>query len=641
MTKKILVVDDHEWMLEFMAGLLRQDGHDVVTAQDGLSALDKLTSFIPDIIFVDLIMPKIGGDKLCRIVRRMPDLSHCYVVLVSATAADEDVDLKEIGANACIVKGPSERMTGHILAVLEEAKSNHRVEEPKLPKGFDTTQSRRITKELISRSRHLETILESMAQGILEVFSGRIVYANSAAVSLFGIPEEKLLGSYPSDLFDEAMRPQVERLLKSGTDKPSEIAHNVPVEHNRRQITIKNLPVKGGVSSSIILMTDVTEQKRIEAQLSHIHKMETIGTLAGGIAHDFNNLLTGIQGNASLMLLETEPSHPYYDRLKSIEKQVQSGARLTSHLLGYARKGRYEVKPLDLNRFVEEISDTFGRTKKQITIHRELAENLFSIEADQAQIEQVLVNLFVNAADAMAVDGHLMLQTVNITHGEMKGKIYDPKPGNYVLLTVTDTGMGMDKKTQERIFDPFFTTKEMGRGIGLGLASVYGIVKGHGGYIDVESKRGRGTTFNVYFPATEKRIEKKVGTAEAFVSGTGTVLLVDDEDVIRKVGEDLLKAMGYQVLIAKDGKEAVEIYEKKLDEIDVVLLDMVMPNMDGGKAYDRMKEINSNVKVLLSSGFSIDGEATEILERGCNGFIQKPFTLEKLSRKIREIAEMP
>ncbi len=338
------------------------------------------------------------------------------------------------------------------------------------------------------------------------------------------------------------------------------------------------------------------ERRKLEAQLRQVQKMEAIGTLAGGIAHDFNNLLMAIQGNVSLILMHMDSTHPYYERLKKIEEQVQSGARLTSHLLGYARKGRYEVKPLDLNQLVEETSETFGRTRKEVTIHRELAEDLFAIEADQAQIEQVLLNLFVNAADAMSGGGDLILKTMNTTQESMKGKLYDPKPGNYVLLMVTDTGIGMDKETMERIFDPFFTTKEMGRGTGLGLASAYGIIKGHGGYIEVDSKKGQGTTFSVYLPASERRARKAVRRGDQMVKETETVLLVDDKQGIREVGQELLEAMGYRVLIAKDGKEAVEVYKKNQDNIDIILLDILMPNMGGGEAHDMMKEINPGIR---------------------------------------------
>jgi PAS domain S-box-containing protein len=359
---------------------------------------------------------------------------------------------------------------------------------------------------------------------------------------------------------------------------------------------------------------DITDRKCLEAQLQQAHKMEAVGTLAGGMAHELNNLLMRIQGNVSLMLLDIDTT-PHFERLKNIEKEVQSGARLTSHLLGYARKGKYEVKLLDLNQLVRETSDAFGRTRKQIRIHLELAKDLFIIEAGPGQTEQVLWDLLVNAADAMPGGGDLILRTMNTTHYYMKDKLYDPNPGNYVLLTVTDTGLGMDAQTAERIFDPFFTTKEMGRGTGLGLASAYGIIRSHGGHIDVESKKGHGTKFSIYLPASEKPLEKGIETAAVEVmKANGTVLLVEDDEVILEVGRDLLEAMGYQVLTAKDGKEAIEIYRKNQDDTDIVVLDMVMPNMGGGEAYDRLREI-------------------------CNGFIQKPFRMNELAEKIREIFE--
>ncbi|MCJ7617989.1 MAG: response regulator, partial [Desulfobacterales bacterium] len=380
--------------------------------------------------------------------------------------------------------------------------------------------------------------------------------------------------------------------------------------------------------------------KKIEAQLQMAQKMEAIGTLAGGIAHDFNNLLMGIQGNASLMLMAIDSSHPHYNRLKSIEKQIQSGAKLTSRLLGYARKGKYEVTPISLNKLVKEISYTFGMTRKKIVIHQKLAEDLLTIEADQGQIEQVLLNLFANAADAMPSGGDLILETMNVKDKDIKGDLYDPKAGNYVMLIIKDTGAGMDKSTMKRIFDPFFTTKKIKSGTGLGLASVYGIIKAHGGYIDVKSIKNHGTTFMIYLPESKRNVRKVTKTSDKLINGTGTVLLVDDEEVIREVCKELLKHIGYKVFLANDGEKAIELYRKNQDEIDIVLLDMIMPNMSGGEVYDRIKEINPDIKVLLSSGYSIDGEATAILNRGCNAFIQKPFNINELSGKIRKIIEM-
>jgi CheY-like chemotaxis protein len=249
------------------------------------------------------------------------------------------------------------------------------------------------------------------------------------------------------------------------------------------------------------------------------------------------------------------------------------------------------------------------------------------------------MNLFVNAADAMPEGGDLFLKTMNVTDKDMADKRYERRSRNYVLLTVRDTGLGMDEKTMDRIFDPFLTTKGLAEGTGLGLASTYGIIKAHGGYIDVDSEEGKGAIFEIYLPASEEEVtEEKISTDE-IVKGKETILLVDDEEMVLDAGEQMLKTLGYEVLLARSGQEALELYKKNQDKIHMVLLDMVMPGVGGGKTYDRLKEISTKIKVLLSSGYSIDGQATEILKRGCDGFIQKPFSMEQLSQNIRKILE--
>jgi PAS domain S-box-containing protein len=394
------------------------------------------------------------------------------------------------------------------------------------------------------------------------------------------------------------------------------------------------------VTGFIEVVEDITERKRLEAQFQQAQKMESIGTLAGGIAHDFNNVLMGIQGRASLMMLRIDSEHPHLEHLKGIETAVEDGARLTRQLLGFARGGKYEVKPTDLNELIKKGCEMFGRTRREIEIHTKHQQGMWMVEVDQGQIEQVLLNLCVNAWQAMPDGGSLYVETSNVVLDEDYTRPFHAEPGDYVKLSVTDTGVGMDKETQQKIFDPFFTTKDMGRGTGLGLASAYGIIKNHGGIINVYSEKGKGTTFNICLPASKKQVTtSKERVVEEILRGAETVLLVDDEDLVLEVGEKILKEMGYKVLLARDGREGVDVYSKHREKVDMVILDMIMPGMGGGEAYDRLKESNPQVKVLLSSGYSINGQASEILERGCNGFIQKPFKVKELSAKIRQILD--
>lgn len=379
------------------------------------------------------------------------------------------------------------------------------------------------------------------------------------------------------------------------------------------------------------------ERKSLEDQLRQVHKMKAIGTLAGGVAHDFNNLLSGILGSVSLMLQHTDSLHPDYNILKNIEDYVQKGSDLTKQLLGFARGGKYEVKPADLNKLIMKSLEMFARTRKEIIIHTEYQENLWLAEVDKGQLEQVLLNLFINAWQAMPSGGDLYMQTENVILDENYIKPFEVKTGKYIKISITDNGMGMDEETQQRIFDPFFTTKKMGRGTGLGLASVYGIVKNHDGLINVYSKVDKGTTFTIYLPASDQEVAEETELSAKLIPGAGTVLLVDDEQMMIDVAEKMIQHLGFTVLVALSGEEAINIYKENKDKIDVVLLDMLMPGMDGGEVYDRLKEINPGVRALLSSGYSLNGEAQNILSRGCDGFVQKPYGIEELSHKLHEV----
>ncbi len=395
-----------------------------------------------------------------------------------------------------------------------------------------------------------------------------------------------------------------------------------------------------GAAHIISITRDITERKLIEEKLQQAQKSEAIGTLAGGIAHDFNNLLMGIQGRASLMSLDLETAHPHWEHIHAIEDYIRSASSLTKQLLGFARGGKYDVRPIDMNELVRSSSAMFGRTKKEIRIHVKCQQAPLVVEVDRGQIEQVLLNMYVNAWQAMPPGGgELYLETKIVTLDEKICKPYQTEPGCYVKISVTDTGAGMDETTRLKIFDPFFTTKGKSRGTGLGLASAYGIIKNHGGMITVYSEIGHGTTFNIYLPVSRKEAHQETPHEGRLVKGSATILLVDDEEMIIDVGRAMLERLGYRVLISRGGQEAVKTIADRGNEIDLVILDLIMPGMDGGKTFDSIRKIQSGMPVLLSSGYAINGQAQEVIARGCDGFIQKPYSISDLSYKVRNVLD--
>jgi PAS domain S-box-containing protein len=388
---------------------------------------------------------------------------------------------------------------------------------------------------------------------------------------------------------------------------------------------------------------DITERKKIEeehqrlqADLFQAQKMESIGTLAGGIAHDFNNLLMGISGNMELMEMDIEKGAKLAPRIGKVSSLVERGSELTSQLLGFARKGKYDAKPISLEGLVSETSSMFSRMRKDIKVSLDIEKGVSAVLADFTQIEQVLLNLLVNAGQAMPTGGEVRVALANETLSGIQASGNGLVPGRFVRLEVTDSGMGMDSDTMSKIFDPFFTTKERGKGTGLGLASAYGIVRHHGGYIGVESQPGQGAKFTVHLPATDLPVAVIPARFDGVRVGRENILVVDDEEMILDVSRAMLEAMGYTVLVAHGGAEAVEMV-KNTGNIDLVILDMVMPGMSGREAFEAIRKTSPAMKVILASGYSIEGQAEEIMSKGCNGFIQKPFNSASLSEKIGEV----
>jgi two-component system cell cycle sensor histidine kinase/response regulator CckA len=644
---EVLVIDNHPLIRDYVSTLLGKEGYSVLLAEDGLAALDLLKRSKPKVIFVDLIMPNIDGQTFCRILRRMPEHKDCFLVILSATAAESVHPIGQDKVNACIAKGPFKQMGTHILDVLELAQqSDFKAVETEV-RGLEDIHAREITKELLLLKHHFEVVLASMSEGILEINGeGRIVYTNAAAMEITEMPEERLLSSRFLELFAEDARSAVASYLKEvreSIDSPS--CAGTEIKFGDKELELRVYPIRDDGDKSIALLMDITERKRFEDQLRRSQRLESIGTLAAGVAHDFNNLLTVIQGNADIMSMDLQQTHPHFERLQEVLRQVQSAKRLTGQLLGYARKGRFEVSLLDLNQIIRETVETFGRTRKEISIHVEMDSELEVFEGDAGQIEQLVLNLLLNAGDAMPGQGNLDIQTRNVNHEEISDSIFTPKEGPYAMIAVHDTGIGMDQETRERIFEPFFTTKQMGRGTGLGLASVYGAVKGHGGYVDVESEIGKGTTFRIYLPikrsaSVETPVESEQDRPDSSQpQRRGTILLVDDEQAVLKVATEILRKLRFNVLAAENGSKALRLYRKNRKQIVLVILDIVMPGMGGSEVFRELRNLTPEVKVLLCSGYSIQGEADRLIGIGASGFIQKPFSLRSLEQSIDDILQ--
>ena len=489
-----------------------------------------------------------------------------------------------------------------------------------------------------------QSLLNSSADAIMLLdIESKVQFVNPAFTKIFGwtLPE---MGAARIRYVPRPLKQSFADLLEKILDMDHPI-HGFETQRYTKDGRLLDVSISasryldhaGDVTGILLILRDISDMKRYHYHMAQAQKMESLGTLAGGIAHDFNNLLMGIQGRLSLLLLNKDDQYPEYKHLKEIEDYILRAADLTRQMLGIARSGKYEVTPTDMNELIRNQNRLFGRTRKEIIIHESFAEDLFTAEVDQRQIDQVLLNIYVNASHAMPQGGDLYVRTVNeVLSAEMTGP-YNVEPGKYIKISITDTGIGMDKATAKRVFEPFFSTKERGRGTGLGLASAYGIIKNHDGFITVYSEKGNGTTLNLYLPASVMEAEKKQLINDEIQEGSGTVLLVDDEEIILSVAEEMIQTLGYNVLTAANGQAAIATYEAEKDTIGLVVLDLIMPGMGGGDVFDRLKAIDPDVKVLLSSGYSIDGQAAAIMKRGCRGFIQKPFSIQELSQKIGQI----
>lgn len=644
---KILIIDDELLMCESLTELLSIQGYQTVAANSGKMAKEILSKEDFSLVLLDMNLPDADGHQLMDYINDVQP-SILTIIITGNASMDSAIGALQRGAYDYVQK-PFEYED--LTKTIQNAYNQIRLK----------TENRIINKKLQLSEDRYRYLIQSSPDIIYTLDEkGNFTFLSHAAENLLGYINGQLIGKHYSTIIFENDLEKADDVFnnrRTGSRVTSGVEIRLKFSGNYEKNDLKgarylSFEVKSSGmydhsdknNQDIFIGTygiarDISERLRLESKLHHAQKMEAVGTLAGGIAHDFNNLLMGVQGYASIMSLEIGADHPFYDKIKNIEQYVQRGAELTKQLLGFARRGKYNVKPVNFNQLVSSVVQMFGRTRKEIMIHEMFDKDLLPVEADAGQIEQVLLNLFLNASHAMPGGGELILKSENVTLDGTLTKPLNLVPGPYAKISVTDNGIGMDEATQKRIFEPFFTTNEMGHGTGLGLASAYGIIKNHNGIIDVVSKKGEGSTFIFYLPASTRKVKKEKVDISKIVRGPETILLVDDEEMIVEVGEEILKALGYQVMLAKSGEAAVNIYQEHKDSIDIIILDMIMPGMGGGETYDRLKKINSNVKVLLSSGYSVDGMATEILKRGCNQFIQKPFNIKELSKKIRDVLD--
>jgi len=509
--------------------------------------------------------------------------------------------------------------------------------------------------ERIKSEQYLSAIVDQspISMWILDK-NGVIKKINDASLNLFKIKEpESIIDEY--NIFrDEILKKQgLLKEIKKVYEQDKIIEMNIRYDfkkafHSKLSsadpllIDLTVFPVKdpyGNVSHAIVMHRDITELSRLEQQLRQAHKMEAIGRLAGGVAHDFNNILEIISGHVDLARI-ADNQESCFESLNIIHQAVKRAADLTAKLLGYAREGKYKSEPVDARSIIEDVYILISQTfDKRIKISLNIAGGYHFVECDKGQIEQSLLNLCLNAKDAMSEGGELYLEAQSKTMDDKFVKAHvGSRKGHYVLISVKDTGSGMGSDIKPHIFEPFFTTKEKSYHSGMGLSMVYGIVKNHGGYIDVQTKVGKGTTFNIYLPILEIQKEKDKHTSrkKKVKKVTGTILFVDDECLIISLIKKILEANGYTVLTAQDGFEAEKVLKSSFEDIDLIILDLIMPHMSGKEAFIKLHDLKKDIPIILSSGFSLNEDSQEILNMGAFEYLQKPFDLVKLLQTVQD-----
>ncbi|MFO7930543.1 MAG: response regulator [Desulfosalsimonas sp.] len=646
--KQIMVVDNHPVMLKFMSDFLQNKGYDVKTASDGLSALDLLSSFIPDIIFIDLVMPNISGEKLCHILRSRKDLENCFIVVLSAIMAEEGPSFDICDADVFIAKGPFDKLSSHVGQVLEKLHQGRGEQIKGRVFGSEDLFEREITNELLDSKKHYEMTLNHMSEGLLELVDGSVVvFANPAAQSILGRSEENLLSRDFADLFREPASTLLREHINNtaSTTKETEVDELLEIED--RLVSIKIMPVVGHDTrtTSLVILRDVTQEKQLEAQLQRAKKMEAVGTLAGGVAHDLNNVLSAIVTYPDLILPQLPEDSPIRRPVQTMRESGNKAVAIVQDLLTLARRGVPTKMSINVNRVITEFlnSPEYNKMKSyhpNVEVTTSLEAELSNLSGSPVHLSKAVMNLISNAVESVEDKGEVHISTSNVRLEEPITGYETVPPGNYIKIKVSDTGGGISSQDLERVFEPFYTKKKMGRsGTGLGMSVVWGTVKDHSGYIDLKSLENSGTSICLYFPVHAGRAEegqKGPEVSQEDLKGNGeSILVVDDVRQQREIAYTLLASLGYKVDVAPSGEAALSHITEK--HADLVLLDMIMdPGMDGLQTYQKILEISPEQKAIIVSGFSETPRIKQIEKLGVSQFLKKPYTIKSLGMAVKK-----
>jgi PAS domain S-box-containing protein len=619
MNAHILNVDDNEPSRYVITRILKQARFEVSEAGTGMETLRLVDELQPDIVLLDVHLPDINGIEVCRRIKANPKTARIPVLQLSATyvSGSDRARALEGGAESYLVEPVEpEVLIATINALLRGRQADAAMREMAV---------------------QWQSTFDAITDGVALLDPhGVILRCNRAMEQLFSRIGPELLGHSCVELWDPA------ELSSEGLAFHKMLRTNrreeMDVKQGKRWFRVTADPVRSARSSptgAVYIVSDITERKRLEDKIRQAQKYESIGHLAGGVAHDFNNLLTSILGNTSLLLGDLSPGDPRRERLNEIERASYRAADLTQQLLAYSGRGRFVMRKVHLSSLVDNMSELIrAAISKKIDLVLDLGSGVPPVEADPRQMRQLVMNLVMNAAEAIGEESGAIRIATGIEHVEQSCSA-DLSGGPHVFLEVRDTGCGMDERTQSQIFDPFFSTKFAGRG--LGLSAVAGIARGHHGAIRVHSAPGQGSAFRVLFPAMETAAREAVGGPTESLRGAGTILVVDDEEMIRRFAANTLKNHGYEVIQASNGREALEIVRARGGEISAVLLDMTMPVMDGEEALRHISKLRPRLKVIVSTGYEKEQARERFARSEVHDFLSKPYSARQLAEKVKAV----